>query len=70
MKELRLTTLKFSAAQCEFQPLCTAAKHDIVLARLGASNNALEVNPALNATHDTLPRRQFKEFKFLTFSGY
>lgn len=41
----RWTSLKFSAAQFEFQPLCTAAKHDIVLARLGASNNASEVSP-------------------------
>lgn len=46
VKGLSWTSLKFSAAQCEFQPLRTAAKHDIVLARLGASNNASEVNPA------------------------
>lgn len=44
VKELRWMPHKFSAAQCEFQPLCTAAKHDIVLTRLGASNNASEVN--------------------------
>lgn len=53
VKELSWTSLKFSAAQSEFQPLCTAAKHDIVLARLGASNNALEVNPVLKATRYT-----------------
>lgn len=46
VKELSWISLKFSATQCESQPLCTAAKHDIVLARLGASNNASEVNPA------------------------
>lgn len=53
MKEPSWMSLKFSAAQCEFQPLCTAAKHDIVFARLGASNNAFEVNPVLNATRHT-----------------
>lgn len=46
VKELSWMSLKFSATQCESQPLCTAAKHDIVLARLGASNNASEVSPA------------------------
>lgn len=51
VKELSWMSLKFSATQCESQPLCTAAKHDIVLARLGASNNASEVN--LNATRYT-----------------
>lgn len=46
VKELSWMSLKFSATQCESQPLCTAAKHDIVLARLGASNKASEVSPA------------------------
>lgn len=45
VKELSWMSHKFSAVQCEFQPLCTAAKHDIVLTRLGASNKASEVNP-------------------------
>ena len=44
MKGLSWISLKSSAPQCEPQPLGAAAKHDITLARLGASNNASKVS--------------------------
>lgn len=44
MKGLSSRSLKSSAPQCEPQSLWAAAKHDIALARLGASNNASKVS--------------------------
>lgn len=45
MKGLSWRSLKSSAPLCEPQPLWAAAKHDIALARLGASYNASKSEP-------------------------
>lgn len=72
VKGLSCTSLKSSAAQCELQPLWAAVKHDIALARLGASNNASKASQFLTTStaalhtllasnaYDTLLRMRFK----------